>query len=97
MPNLDEAVTTAKLVVERGEQYGAAHLTTSRIVQLLLSMHLLDKILASDKFFCWIQCLNKLVRALADPDYVDNWADIAGYAELVMRGAHHKALHKVQS
>ena len=94
---METTPSTTALIDGRGEQYGAAHLTTSRIVQLLYSMHLHTNIIKSDVFFCWLMILNKLVRALADPSYKDNWADIAGYAELALREleAHHdRPMHR---
>mgnify|MGYP001443382899 CR=1 FL=1 len=33
----------------------------------------------------WMMILNKLMRLLFDPDSRDNWVDIAGYVELVLR------------
>lgn len=79
------SIAIEDLVAERSKKYGDAHLTTSRIVRLLSESCLLDNILVSNLFFCWLMILNKLVRALADPNYLDNWQDIAGYAELALK------------
>jgi hypothetical protein len=73
-----------KLINERDAQYGSAWLHTGRMMHPVSSRlyKLLD--VAPDVFYNWVIILNKLVRLLADPWNKDTWADIAGYATLVV-------------
>lgn len=37
-----------------------------------------------DGWWSWVVILNKLVRILGDPEHLDSWKDIVGYATLVV-------------
>lgn len=77
-------------LVERNAKYGA-FLDQSQVsmeLKELLHKHLLehDAELASDQLEALEMICMKISRIIVgDPDYVDNWHDIAGYALLVAR------------
>lgn len=86
------ADTDVKAILdERGQKYGEnAWLTTGEIETFLAERGLLLKVQASGLFHAWDMVLNKLVRALNDPTYPDNWRDMAGYATLVLNSLNNK-------
>jgi hypothetical protein len=78
-----------KILDERGKRYGKfvdVARATSAIQEAVFEQMELDKLntLAPDQTVALDMICHKLARiAIGDPDYVDNWIDIAGYAQLV--------------
>lgn len=71
---------------ERGARYGD-FLTHAEITQRLKQMaynYINDNKLAADQIEALDMIFHKIGRIInGDPDYVDSWVDIAGYAKLV--------------
>lgn len=71
---------------ERGARYGD-FLTHAEITQRLKQMaynYISDNKLAADQIEALDMIFHKIGRIInGDPDYVDSWVDIAGYAKLV--------------
>ncbi len=79
---------TNTILAERGARYGtfADNAATSQALKRLMAEHLAkhNKELADDQWEAMENIAQKLARIInGDPDYHDNWADIAGYAKLV--------------
>jgi hypothetical protein len=77
-----------KTLEERGEKYGefVNHAAISQRLKLVISMNLRDKgkALDQDQKEALEMICHKIARIInGDPDYIDNWVDIAGYATLV--------------
>lgn len=78
------------ILLERGERYGAFK-DHSRLVQAMkkaAGLYLPDtrERLAPDQSEALEMILHKVGRILnGDPDYIDSWQDIAGYATLVVQ------------
>ena len=66
-----------KLLAERSE-YGEAWALTSRWIQ----SHILKLARVGDYAFLLIMIVNKVHRALSNPNNIDHWYDIQGYAQL---------------
>jgi hypothetical protein len=80
--------STETILAERGNRYGtfADNAATSQALKRLMAEHLAkhNKTLADDQWEAMEMIAHKLARIInGDPDYHDNWADIAGYAKLV--------------
>jgi hypothetical protein len=79
---------TETILQERGERYGSFvnNAATSQALKRLMAEHL-SKVgtqLADDQWEAMEVIAAKIARIInGDPDYHDNWADIAGYAKLV--------------
>jgi len=76
------------ILAERGARYGtfADNASTSQSLKRVMAQHLAkhNKELADDQWEAMEMIAHKLARIInGDPDYHDNWADIAGYAKLV--------------
>jgi hypothetical protein len=73
-------------LAERADRYGkfSTHATISQQLQsVLVSKPEWEKLNASQREALFMIC-HKIARILnGDPNYVDNWHDIAGYATLV--------------
>jgi hypothetical protein len=83
-PKLDDTLA------ERGGRYGAfenhARVAMTFKDQLRLELARLNKVLASDQMQALDTIFDKIARVVnGDPNYPDNWHDIAGYATLVER------------
>lgn len=78
-----------KILNERGARYGKfvdVAKATSQIQEALYENMSLDKLnsVSPDQAVAIDMICHKLARiAVGDIDYVDNWIDIAGYAQLV--------------
>lgn len=78
-----------EILEERGKRYGKfvdVAKTTWQIQEALYNAMNSEKILslAPDQSIALDMICQKLARiAVGDPDYLDNWIDIAGYAQLV--------------
>ena len=74
---------------ERGSRYGSFenHAKICQTLKSVISTNLisLNKHLASDQQQALDVICDKIARMInGDPNYIDNWIDIAGYATLVM-------------
>lgn len=78
-----------KILEERGNRYGKfvdVAKATTQIQEALYENMSLDKLhsVSPDQSVAIDMICHKLARiAVGDIDYVDNWVDIAGYAQLV--------------
>ena len=78
-----------EILEERGKRYGKfvdVAKATSAIQEAVFEQMELEKLntLAPDQSVALDMICHKLARiAVGDPDYIDNWIDIAGYAQLV--------------
>lgn len=73
---------------ERGERYGSfeGHAQVSQDLKLVIieSLYQRNKSIHSDQFEALEMICHKIARIInGDPDYADNWVDIAGYATLI--------------
>ena len=73
---------------ERGERYGSysdVASTTQKLMSIVESGANYEHLNAEQKTSLFMIC-NKIARAVnGDPQYFDNWRDIAGYATLAER------------
>lgn len=75
----------SSIIDERQETHGNAWMLMGHVLQPLVP-EIVKLIQTNPKFvFAWLMILNKLVRILAKPDYMDHWVDIQGYTELIIR------------
>jgi hypothetical protein len=77
-----------ELLHERGRRYGdfLGHAKATMNLKKVITSHLLDrdKRLAPDQEEALHMIAHKIGRIInGDPDYIDSWDDIAGYAKLV--------------
>ena len=86
--NVQEVNTIDRILEERGERYGKfkdhAYVTQElkNLAYRFLSVR--EKTLAHDQAEALDMIFHKIGRILnGDPDYIDSWDDIAGYAKLV--------------
>lgn len=80
--------TTEQILAERGERYGKfqdhARLTQCLKINIRGHLALRGGALAADQQEAIDMICHKIGRIVnGDPDYVDSWDDIAGYARLV--------------
>jgi len=73
--------TTSDLLAERGGDYKDAWLVHASVVKDLYERGYLNRVLRTNVSFCWMMCLNKMIREMGRSKD-DNWADCAGYATL---------------
>lgn len=77
------------IMKDRDNKYSNAWIVAGKVVNFIkqnTDVHNgLDKIIGSGYFYNWITILCKLIRAMNDPRYEDNWIDIRNYAELIIR------------
>jgi hypothetical protein len=79
---------TKTILAERGARYGtfASNAATSQALKRIMAEHLAkaNKQVADDQWEAMEMIAHKIARIInGDPDYADNWVDIAGYAQLV--------------
>jgi len=73
-----------EILNERGERYGTFQHQAAISQSLKRVMFASEKKLEDDQTEALEMIANKIARILnGDPDYVDSWLDIAGYATLV--------------
>lgn len=78
------ATSTTDTLTERGTRYGNYMNQTLISRNIRSAMKLDTVILMSDQEDALTMIAVKISRIVnGDPDYADNWADIAGYATLV--------------
>ena len=80
--------STETILQERGNRYGTfvGNASTSQSIKRLMAEHLAknNQQLDDDQWEAMEMIAHKLARIInGDPNYHDNWADIAGYAKLV--------------
>ena len=85
---MNAPTSTETILNERGNRYGtfADNASTSQAIKRVMAQHLAkhNKELDDDQWEAMEMIAHKLARIInGDPDYHDNWADIAGYAKLV--------------
>ena len=74
------------ILAERGSRYGkfTDHAKVTQRIKREINIALGDKTLAFDQFEALDMIAHKIGRIVnGDPDYIDSWDDIAGYAKLV--------------
>ena len=86
MSNLTEQRTIEKTLLERGERYGdfkdVARITNS-LFATCREGNQFHQLSESQNLALAMIC-NKIARIVnGDPNYIDNWHDIAGYATLI--------------
>ncbi len=77
---------TTALVADRGSRYGVFrdHARITMVLKRAIRAHLQDKTLEDDQAEALDMICHKIGRIVnGDPDYIDSWDDIAGYARLV--------------
>ena len=74
-----------KLIEERDHPYGNSWLITGVVIDTVIDLFTDFQQKAPELLIPWMMILNKLVRLLFSPYSEDNWRDIAGYVELVLR------------
>lgn len=83
---MSESKSISQILAERGKRYGS-FVGNARIAQCLKRQMAAEhswKRLTEDQREALEMIAHKIARILnGDPDYVDNWVDIAGYAKLV--------------
>lgn len=75
-----------EILEERGKRYGKfkGHAQISQDIKTMMYNNGRWQQLAPDQAESLEMIAHKIARILnGDPDYVDNWIDIAGYAQLV--------------
>ena len=77
-----------QMLTERGHRYGdfLGHAKATMAIKKVMTSHLLDrdKRLAPDQEEALHMIAHKIGRIInGDPNYIDSWDDIAGYAKLV--------------
>jgi hypothetical protein len=73
-----------EILNERGERYGTFQQQAAISQSLKRVMFAAERKLEDDQTEALEMIANKIARILnGDPDYVDSWLDIAGYATLV--------------
>jgi len=88
--NSQELSDGSKIIAERGRDYGGAWVLTGQVLALIqarvgqpqFDMNFIE--MYANLFHPWYMILNKLMRIVWSPDKLDNWIDIAGYAQLVI-------------
>lgn len=77
--NIDE------LIDGRNEAYGDAWAKTGEVLKVIAPE--VNKLLETNPraYYSFVTIICKAIRACTSPNYKDNWADIAGYATLVLR------------
>ena len=88
MTHANTPTSTETILNERGNRYGTFvnNAATSQALKRLMAEHLAkqEQKLDDDQWEAMEMIAHKLARIInGDPDYHDNWADIAGYAKLV--------------
>lgn len=82
--------STEQLLQERGARYGlfTGHAEVTQRLKSVIATELgtRGKVLAPDQQEALDMICHKIGRIVnGDPDYDDSWADVAGYAELVVK------------
>ena len=86
--NKDAIPTITETLTERGGRYGpfTGHAKVTQEIKYAMKTHANERgiSLAPDQIEALEMIAHKIGRIVnGDPDYVDSWVDIAGYAQLV--------------
>jgi hypothetical protein len=86
--NPDAIPTITETLTERGNRYGpfTGHAKVTQEIKYAMKTHANERgiSLAPDQIEALEMIAHKIGRIVnGDPDYVDSWVDIAGYAQLV--------------
>ncbi len=82
----NEPVSITATLEERGKRYGAfrTHAEITQMIKSVMFNTRADLQLSADQREALEMIAHKIGRIInGDPDYVDSWVDIAGYAQLV--------------
>ena len=80
-----------QLLAQRGDEYGPAWIRTGLVIDMLNNGEGgLQKVIQSHFFYAWVTILCKLIRLMQNPNHLDSWDDIAGYATLVSTELHER-------
>ena len=82
-----------QILTERGDRYGTftGHAALTQHLKGVIRQALIErgKVLADDQTEALEMICHKIGRIVnGDPDYVDSWQDVAGYAQLVADRLH---------
>ena len=82
-----------QILTERGNRYGTftGHAALTQHLKGVIRQALIErgKVLADDQTEALEMICHKIGRIVnGDPDYVDSWQDVAGYAQLVADRLH---------
>jgi len=76
----------AEILQDRGTHYdnasGQAWELAGQVLRYMKTLGILDRILNTSYSFAWFIILVKLIRIAQDPNHIDSWLDIGGYAKL---------------
>ena len=82
-----------KILSERGDRYGSFADVAKTTMAIQCAMQ--GNVMRDYQEAALQMIASKLARiAHGDPDYIDNWVDIAGYAQLVANELEAERLHK---
>lgn len=73
------------LVEGKRQVYGDSWRLLSSLFNIVRRDADLDMLFVTDYFTSWFMILFKLCRAINDPRNKENWIDIQGYAEIVLK------------
>ena len=77
--------TTDDLLAARGHEYGGFRLNASKIAAAAAGLDLAHLIRRNHPaVYPIVMIVIKLARLSSNPDHLDSWRDIAGYAELMV-------------
>jgi hypothetical protein len=82
-----------QILQERGSRYGpfTTHAEISQNIKRAIFKYKTRKELSADKIEALEMIAHKIARIInGDPEYVDSWEDIAGYATLVVNNLKEK-------
>lgn len=84
----EQTIDVGAVLEERGKRYGKFedHAELSQTLKMVIYDRVIERslVLADDQKEAIDMICHKIARIInGDPDYVDSWVDIAGYAQLV--------------
>lgn len=84
----EQSIDVGSVLDERGERYGKFkdHAELSQTLKMVVYDRVTERslVMADDQKEALEMICHKIARIInGDPDYVDSWVDIAGYAQLV--------------
>ena len=86
-----------KILSERGDRYGSFADVANTTMRILRAIQWAKngKSMSDSQEVALQMIASKIARiANGDPDYIDNWVDIAGYAQLIANKLEAERLHK---
>ena len=84
----EQGIDVGSVLEERGKRYGKFkdHAELTQTLKMVVYDRVIERrlVLADDQKEAIDMICHKIARIInGDPDYVDSWVDIAGYAQLV--------------